>query len=30
MTVRRTWEETEFLPAAERLVSGRPPLRKAS
>lgn len=31
MAVRRTWEETEFLPAAERLVSGqRPPLRKAS
>jgi hypothetical protein len=30
MAVRRTWEETEFLPAAERLVSERAPLRKAS
>jgi hypothetical protein len=28
MAIRREWEETEFLPAAERLAAGsRPPLR---
>jgi hypothetical protein len=31
MAARREWEESEFLPAVERLASGhRPPLRKAS
>lgn len=29
MAVRREWEETEFLPAAERLAAGQPELRKA-
>jgi hypothetical protein len=30
MAARRTWEETEFLPAAERLASGRRPLLRAA
>ena len=29
MAVRREWEESEFLPAAERLAAGQPALRMA-